>query len=161
MRIALDGCDGTGKTTICEKLTRVHHCNLIKLITQGDRSTRGYIELMSANNVIHDRTFMSEIIYPKYFNRETRLCAEDIPALFRMTQVFRINTFILTASTESILSRIRVRGDEYIKDMSLFEKINADYLALAKANNVPIIDTTNKTIDEIVEEIGGRLKYDS
>lgn len=153
MRIALDGCDGTGKTTISEKLANKLACNIVRLTYKGDRSTVAYQQLMRANNVVHDRTFISEIVYPKYFNRETRLRVKDVPALYKMFDVYKIKVFILTASTETIQERIGARGDEFISDMSKFEGINQDYLDIAKEHGYTVIDTTNKTIDEIVEEI--------
>ena len=153
MRIALDGCDGTGKTTITEKLANKLGCNIVRLTYNGDRSTRAYHQLMRADRVVHDRTFLSELIYPKYFNRETRLTVKDVPALFGMLSLYHIKVFILTASTETIQKRIGARGDEFISDMSKFEGINQDYLDIAKEHGYTVIDTTNKTIDEIVEEI--------
>lgn len=157
MRIALDGCDGTGKTTISEKLANELGCNIVRLTNGGDRSIRAYRELMSCDNVVHDRTFMSEIIYPMYFGRKSRLRKTSIPILTSYLNEFDIKMFILTASDETILERVGKRGDEFISDMSKFKDINADYLRIASKHNFTIIDTTNKTIDEIVEEIGGYL----
>lgn len=155
MRIALEGVDGTGKTTISEKLANKLGCNIVRLTNGGDRSHEAYRDLMSCENVVHDRTFISEIIYPKYFGRESRLKYTFIPALYMMMDRFDIKTFVLTASNETILERIRARGDEFISDESLFAKINNDYLRIAREMKFTVIDTTNKTIDEIVEEIGG------
>ena len=115
---------------------------------------------MSIENVIHDRTFMSEIIYPKYFNRESRLNTCCIPALFESINLYNIKVFILTASDETIIERIGKRGDEFIDSNDDFIKINQDYLDIAKQFNYTVINTSNKTIDEVVEEIEKELKYD-
>lgn len=157
-RIALDGCDGTGKTTISEKLANKLGCNIVRLTNGGDRSFRAYWETMSCHNVIHDRTFLSEIIYPKYFEKKSRLNKQFIPSLFEGLDFFGIKLFILTAKPETILERINIRGDEFIDDPAKFVQINQDYVDLANEHGFTIIDTTNKTIDEIVEEIGGYLK---
>lgn len=159
MVVMLDGCDGTGKTSISEKLANKLGCNIIRLTNGGDRSLMAYRELYSCKNVVHDRTFLSEVVYPKYFHRDSRLVSSDEAALFKLFRAkFKNNTFILTASDNAIRERIGKRGDEFISDMNLFKQINADYIRLAKKEGYHIIDTTNKSIDVIVEEIGGHLK---
>ncbi len=158
MRIALDGADGTGKTTISEKLANKFGCNIVRLTYGGDRSLKAYSSMMACDNVVHDRTFMSEIVYPKYFNRDSRLDSKIIPTLFELLKSYNIRLFILTAMPETILERINARGDEFIDDNEKFIQINSDYLKIASEHEFTVIDTTNKTINEIVEEIGGYLK---
>ena len=157
MRIALDGCDGTGKTTISEKLANKFGCNIVRLTYNGDRSFEAYYEMMSCENVVHDRTFLSEIIYPKYFGRSSRLNQSTVPMLFDLIESFNIKLFILTAKPGTILDRIDNRGDEFISDSEKFIRINQDYLEMAKEHGFTVIDTTDKTVDEIVNEIGGYL----
>lgn len=157
MRIMLDGCDGTGKTSVSEKLANNFGCNIIRLTYGGDRSPRAYYEIMRCDNVVHDRTFLSEVIYPKYFERKSRLDMNQVPYLFNLISFLNAKMFILTASSETIQNRIRQRGDEYIKDIDKFIEINQDYLEHAREHNICIIDTTDKTIDEVVKEIGGYL----
>lgn len=157
MRVAIDGCDGTGKTTIAEKLSNKLACNIIRLTYAGDRSIKAYYQMMSVDNIVHDRTFISEIIYPKYFERKSRLEPNSEGYLLKLFKNFSIKPFILTASPETIQERIKKRGDEYIKDIDKFTRINQDYLDYAKEHNICVIDTTNKTIDEVIEEIGGYL----
>lgn len=153
MRIIIDGCDGTGKTTVTEKLANELGCNIIRLTYNGDRSVMAYHQLMSINNVVHDRSFISEIIYPKYFRRSSRLESGCENYLQYFAEYIGIKSFILTASPETIQKRIKEREDDYIKDIALFESINQDYLNYAREHNIPVIDTTNKTIDEIVKEV--------
>lgn len=155
MRIALDGVDGAGKSSVTEKLANKFGCNIARLTYNGDRSFAAYVNFMLCENVVHDRTFISEIIYPKYFGKDSRLNPSVIESLYEMLTCQGINVFILTASDETILERIGKRGDEFIDDMNKFKAINRDYLELAKVHNFIVIDTTNKTIDEVVEEIGG------
>lgn len=157
MRVIIDGCDGVGKTSVCEKLANKFACNIIRLTHDGDRSIYAYLDLMTCNNVVHDRSFLSEIIYPRHFERESRIKKEDINTLYRILRFHDLKMFILTASPETIESRVSKRGDEYITDLSKLKDINDDYLRVAKRHGFTVIDTTNKSIDEIVEEIGGYL----
>lgn len=158
MRIALDGCDGVGKTTVAEKLANEFGCNIIRLTYKGDRSVAAYASMMNVENVVHDRTFISEVVYPKYFRRASRLSAASIPALFELIDQNDMKVFILTGSDETIRERIGKRGDEFIHNMDDFIEINRDYLNIAKMHGYTIIDTTNKSIEEVVKEIGGYLK---
>ena len=157
MRIALDGCDGVGKSTVAEKLANKFGCNIVRLTYGGDRSIKSYAQLMTCENVVHDRTFISEMIYPKYFGKVSDIMMHR-SALFSMLDELKINTFILTASPETIRARIESRGDEFIDNIGMLIQINDDYNYVAHSYNLKIIDTTNKTIDEIVEEIGGYIE---
>lgn len=157
MRVIIDGCDGVGKTSVCEKLANKLGCNIIRLTHDGDRSLHAYLDLMTCNNVVHDRSFLSEIIYPRHFDRESSIKKEDTNILYRILRFHDLKMFILTASPETIQSRVSKRGDEYITDLSKLKDINDDYLGVAKRHGFMVIDTTNKSIDDIVEEIGGYL----
>ena len=156
MKIYLDGCDGTGKTSVAEKLANKYGCNIIHLTNKGSRSFRSYLEMFRCDNMVHDRTFLSEVIYPKYFGRPTELCTYNISSLYEMLN--EVHLFILTASPETILKRVRERGDDFIDDYEKLIDINKDYLKLAEKHGYTVIDTTNKSIDDVVEEIGGYLK---
>lgn len=153
MRILIDGCDGTGKTSVCEKLANSLGYNITRLTHDGDRSFRTYMEIMIPDKMVHDRTFISEIIYPKYFNRNSRLNLKNICSLHDLIELYDTKVFILTASHKVICERIGVRGDEFITDYSIFEQINEEYRRYAMNNSFDIIDTSYKTIDAIVNDI--------
>ena len=158
MRILIDGCDGTGKTSVCEKLANKFGCNIVRLTHDGDRNFKTYSEAMIPDNMVHDRTFLSEIIYPKNFGRASRLIASSIPVLYQLIEQYDAKVFILTADNDEIVRRLNLRGDEFIDDFEKIKGINYDYIQIALIQNYVLIDTTNKTIDEVVEEIGGYLK---
>jgi thymidylate kinase len=151
----IDGCDGTGKTSVCEKLANKLGCNIIRLTHDGDRSFRAYSEAIIPDNMVHDRTFLSEIIYPKYFGRESRL--KNIHALYDLVDLYDAKVFILTANSDEIKRRLTARGDEFLDNFEIVEQINLDYYVTSKMYGYIVIDTTNKTVDEVVEEIGGYL----
>ena len=158
MRILIDGCDGTGKTSVCEKLANKFGCNIVRLTHDGDRNFKAYSEAMIPDNMVHDRTFLSEIIYPKNFGRASRLMHSSITALYQLIEQYDAKVFILTADNDEIVRRLNLRGDEFIDDFKKIKGINYDYIQIALIQEYILIDTTNKTIDEVVEEIGGYLK---
>ena len=88
MRILIDGCDGTGKTSVCEKLANKFGCNIVRLTHDGDRNFKAYLEAMIPDNMVHDRTFLSEIIYPKNFGRASRLMDSSISALYQLIEQY-------------------------------------------------------------------------
>ena len=153
MRVLIDGVDGTGKTSVCEKLANKLGCNIVRLTHDGDRNFRAYSEAIIPDNMVHDRTFLSEIIYPKNFGRASRLMDRSIPALYQLIEQYDAKVFILTADNDEIVRRLNLRGDEFIDDFEKIKGINYDYIQIALIQNYVLIDTTNKTIDEVVEEI--------
>ena len=157
MRIMIDGPDGAGKTSVCEKLANNLGCNIVRLTNGGDRSFRAYSEAIIPDNMVHDRTFLSEIIYPKYFGRPSRLPEKYQVALYDLVDLYQAKMFILVASNKELRRRLNIRGDEFLNDFKKIESINRDYGALAIMHDYEIIDTTNKTIDEVVREIGGKI----
>lgn len=158
MRILIDGCDGTGKTSVCEKLANKFGCNIVRLTHDGDRNFKAYSEAMIPDNMVHDRTFLSEIIYPKNFGRASQLMDSSIPALYQLIEQYDAKVFILTADNDEIVRRLNLRGDEFLDNFEKIKGINYDYIQIALIQEYILIDTTNKTIDEVVEEIGGYLK---
>lgn len=158
MRVLIDGVDGTGKTSVCEKLANKFGCNIVHLTHDGDRNFKAYSEAMIPDNMVHDRTFLSEIIYPKNFGRASRLMDSSIPALYQLIEQYDAKVFILTADNDEIVRRLNLRGDEFLDDFEKIKGINYDYIQIALIQEYILIDTTNKTIDEVVEEIGGYLK---
>jgi broad-specificity NMP kinase len=149
----IDGCDGTGKTSVCEKLANMLGCNIVRLTHSGDRNFRAYSEAIIPDNMVHDRTFLSEIIYPKYFGRAPRLMNCSIPALYSLLEQYEAKVFILTADNNEIRKRLIKRGDEFISNFEHVKGINRDYVQTALTNKYTVIDTTNKSIDDVVKEI--------
>jgi broad-specificity NMP kinase len=153
MRVMIDGCDGTGKTSVCEKLANMLGCNIVRLTHGGDRNFKAYSEAIIPDNMVHDRTFLSEIIYPKYFGRAPRLMNCSIPALYSLLEQYEAKVFILTADNNEIRKRLIKRGDEFISNLEHVKGINHDYVQTALMNEYTVIDTTNKSIDDVVKEI--------
>lgn len=133
------------------------NCNIIRLTKNGPRAVWSYRYLMFANDVIHDRSFLSELIYSKYFGKKVELSELEVKLLYNVIQGLNIKFFILTANIDEIYKRINSRGDEFIKDKKIFEKINNEYISIARHNNITLIDTTNKSIKDIIKEIRSYL----
>lgn len=157
MRVLIDGVDGTGKTSVTEKLANRLGCNIIRLTHDGDRNFRAYSESMIPDNMVHDRTFLSEMIYSSIFKRGSRLNIDCTSALFRLIDQYNAKVFILTANIVTLNERLNKRGDEFIDDFSVIEKIDLKYQQIAYLHDFEVIDTTCKNVDQVVDEIIKRL----
>lgn len=160
MRILIDGCDGTGKTSTCEKLANKLGCNIVRLTYNGDRRLRSYAEMMTLDNVIHDRTFLSELIYPKYFGKISKISSNGKNALLNLIDEYDAKVFILTASFSTIVERLRKRGDEFINDVNILKKVNDEYINYAEYMGYTVIDTSSLSVDEVVDRIERNIKHE-
>lgn len=158
MRILIDGCDGTGKTSVAEKLANCLNCDIIRLTHNGDGSFRKYMEVMIPENMVHDRTFISELIYPKYFGRKSKLDEGSEMTLFNLLEQYDCKVFIFTAAESELKKRLKARGDDFLKDFEQVKNINRDYLQIAYMYEFEIIDTTYKTVEEVVYEIERKIR---
>ena len=71
MKIYLDGCDGSGKSTLAKYLADRFNLDIFCLTKNSEKSKMRYIDIgLSLDNVVHDRTFFSEVVYPKIFCRD-------------------------------------------------------------------------------------------
>ena len=86
MLILLEGLDKTGKTTVAEGLRRVFKCDYMHMSAPAKHHNRkSYIAEMlhtlalTANkNVVVDRTWYGELVWPQVYNRQPLLTKEDV-----------------------------------------------------------------------------------
>lgn len=110
--IVLEGCDGTGKTTLASALaaeygyTIVHSDRTPDNIDLADR----YRSILALpGRIVLDRSFISELVYGPLRYGRSRLSASDATEL-ALRVADRDGTFVhLTASAEAIANRLRAR----------------------------------------------------
>lgn len=144
--IIIEGCDGVGKSTL-KKLLLKHYTYTIP---------------------VYDRGEFSNFIYAKKYNRLFSAMQRHLPILF----------ILLTADKNELKNRIIKRGKdenwkqkdldeeiEKISDQDLFIKYKTEFI---KDYHLIEIDTTNKTPNEVLNEIvilideyQNKLKIDS
>lgn len=147
--IVIDGCDGTGKTTLAEELAArfgvaVHHSartpDGIDLITwyQGILALPGLLIL--------DRGFLSEPVYGPRYHGRSRLTDTQIITLAGEVADRRGICVHVTAAAASIRERLVARGEPTVPDIDEIETISALYDdVFAKIrDHVPVVhlDTT-------------------
>lgn len=162
MRIIIEGCDGTGKSSVALKLAEIYEENILHMTRWGKKNFRSYFNQYSqVEPFISDRSFISEIVYSKVFNRDCGINDDEIDDLFRLLQNKEYKIVILICAINEIRRRLNIRNDESEDILKRIEKIQDEFMELAKEYHFCVINTTYKTIDEIVEEIQRRLLDES
>ncbi len=146
--IVIDGCDGTGKTTLAEAL----HEQLGYAVTHSARTPDGvnladrYGELLAMpGRIVLDRSFISELVYGPLLRGHSRITRS---AAVRLAQdvAQRGGTLVhLTGDPEFIASRLRSRDGtappvDHIRAVT--DGFHAMFALLAEAAPVITADTT-------------------
>ena len=159
MRIFLDGCDGTGKTTLAKYLSERFNLDIFCLTKEGVKSVKRYKELLSIDNVVHDRTFLSEVVYPPVFGRSRWLSDDVICELIdqyrKSDDIFVICTCDDRAIRERISHRFTFEYEEVVDNINY---INGSYKEIAIKYDLLLVDTYKLTLEEIGDIIEKEIK---
>lgn len=150
MRIIVEGCDGTGKTSVCTLLQEKLNIQKLKLDRKDPRDFNFYKELLKKDNIIYDRHFISEIIYPEIFNRPAKLLNYESKYLFELAKYLNYKIVILTSDIDIIKDRLLKKFEEKVI-INNVGKINNHYLMIAGRHNLQVIDTSNKLSEEVIK----------
>lgn len=144
MRIILEGCDGSGKSTFAESLASKYHCDILHMTRWSDKKFCTYVEKMSmTDNIIFDRCFISEYIYSRIFNRITDISDKDIKTLLNVAKALDYHIFILTCDDDELMKRLSDRNNETSEIIDNAIKINNAYFDFAKKYNIKLIRKEN------------------
>lgn len=152
MKIIIDSADGCGKTTLIEKLMETYKTDIIRMTKPGCKLPLAYVQKATLDEIISDRSFISEYIYSSYYKRKsfiTKEVFEKLLSIYRDFHEWKI--VLLCCDPDEIINRINTRGcdKEKIEDM---RAIDSMYRTIALTYNIPIIDTTNLTQEEVFEK---------
>jgi thymidylate kinase len=112
--IAIEGCDGVGKTTLAKRLAREHG---FRIVHSGptpaghDLRSRYRRILMEPGSVVLDRCFVSELVYGPLFREGSRLTSADVADLCQVLAERDGALLYVTASTGTVLERLGERGE--------------------------------------------------
>lgn len=159
MKIYLDGCDGVGKSTLATYLSERFAIDKFCLTKDSEKSIGRYMDF-KLDDVVYDRTFLSEVVYPEIFGREKRLSEKDIKFLLRWYSDNDTLFVICTAPDDEIKRRILARGVEHLEVIKNIDVINNAYREIAKKYNLMIVNTHVHSNEEIGDMIERRLKND-
>ena len=145
MLIILEGCDGTGKTTLAKLLSRVMDAEIIHCTTQTPNTFSFFESIVYASrekNIIVDRFCYGQYVYQDEFDRpmsymtlgeftdNERPVEDSWEALTRLELMminYGVKLIYVTADTDTIYKRLAFRGET-----ADVEDILAKYEALWK-----------------------------
>lgn len=152
MKIALTGTPGVGKTSIADELERRGY-KILRVESIADRFTIGYDDKRKCKIV--DEDALDE--YIRKLKVDGILIIEG-----HLSHLLNVDAvIILRCHPEELKRRLKMKGWE---EKKIKENVEAEALdiilqrALEKHEKIWEIDTTNKSIDEIVNEIERILK---
>lgn len=149
MKIILEGCDGTGKTTLAKILADRYGLDICHCTQDDPGDYEFYRQTLRKENVIWDRHTLGELVYPRVFGRKPKIGPEDARLLMHYAKESDVKVFVLTTDIESIHNRIDARGDEDIRVHDNLAEINRKFRLYATEFRIPIIDTSKMTLKEI------------
>lgn len=149
MKIILEGCDGTGKTTLAKILADKYGLDICHCTQHDAKDYDFYRQTLRKDNVVWDRHTIGELIYPKIFGRDHGMSPEDARLVISHSREEGVRTFVLTCDPEVIRRRLRDRGTEDYRIIVNSQSIDSLFKHYAREFDIPIIDTTKMTLDQI------------
>lgn len=149
MRIILEGVDGSGKTTLAKIFANEYGLDYCHCTASDPSDYDFYLNSARKDNVVWDRHTIGELIYPKVFDRPAQIGTEDARLILAHARNEGAKVFVLTADINVIRDRLIKRGGEHENIMKYLEYINDTFLFYAKQFNIPIIDTSQLTLNQL------------
>lgn len=166
MHIIIDGCDGCGKSTLVDKLVKEYNLDKVIMTKEGWKEKSSYIQKSSLDNVVSDRSFISEYVYSNVYKRQSKITDtvfDDLVSLYTIsTNPWLI--IVLNASVDTILERVNKRGideeskaevekkvERYEKTGMLLQKLARKYVLYLDTTDLSEIDVFNK-VKEFIDK---------
>ena len=135
MNIVIEGCDGTGKTTLAKFLAEIF--GLYYWHESAPRSLEEYHTMLSSGGVIFDRFCLGQFVY----NREEERKLSEDELKYLMSSIFKqTNTIMIyvDCATDVIINRLIERGEATDNDRLALTKwiknIRGTYKSLLNRN---------------------------
>lgn len=149
MEIIIEGCDGVGKTTLVNKLKKHYNIDSMHITSKDPNNYKFYKQLLLKKQVVYDRHFIGEMIYPSIFDRKQKLNNKQFKKLLACCNKNKVKILILTTDVDTILERLNERGNEHEKIIDNIEIINSLFLRYSQMYNIKVIDTTKINMREL------------
>jgi len=149
MKIIVEGADGVGKTTIVNYLAEKFNLTPRHITSKDLNTFLWYYNLLEDNeDIIFDRHFIGEMIYPYLFNRKPNLTNEQFNVLLNKAFNENYYIFIITADHDVIKKRLLQRGNEPEEVIKTFEYANIAFQAIAKRNYITTFESNDEKVFE-------------
>lgn len=149
MKIIIEGCDGVGKTELCDRLHLLTGLPVIHLNEKVGRYET-FIKLAMIDNMIFDRQIISEYVYAKAMARKQKVSLQDIHLFLEHYKKSKGKVYILRRSKSEIKEAIKEKGETY--NDALIKRVLYYYDEVATLFNIPVIEN-DKDMRLIAEDI--------
>jgi hypothetical protein len=128
--LALDGCDGTGKTTMANRLVTRHGFTVVHSARTPDGTdlTARYQRILAApGRLVLDRCFVSELVYGPLHHNRSRITLDEAVGLAEAVAARDGALIHLTGLPAAIHSRLLAREGSNAPGMSEVEALVTAY----------------------------------
>lgn len=126
MLIALEGCDGTGKTTLARLLAEVYDAEIIHCSTHTSNTVTFFRELINLSrerNIIADRWCYGQFVYQNPEDRPMGSLEEDsydnLAKLEEYMLMNEVKVILVDAPAKVIKQRLAARGETPINGLTV------------------------------------------
>jgi thymidylate kinase len=157
MKIIIEGADGTGKTTLSQKLLKHYNIKSYVHVNREDPNDYDfYKQTMKKTSVLFDRHFIGEMIYPKIFNRKQNLNTLTFEMLLEQSKKEQVKIIILYTDNFTLEERIIQKSESHEEFEEVIQnilEINRQFLEIAAKYHIEIIDTSKVSFKDICEKL--------
>lgn len=142
--VVLEGCDGTGKTTLADALAATHGHSVVHSgrTPDGHDLARRYREIIATpGKIVLDRCFISELVYGPLYHGRSRITLSAAIGLARIVAARGGVIVHLTGNSDVLADRLRAR-DGTNPAVGQIVAYHAAFALLQGAAPVITVDTT-------------------
>jgi thymidylate kinase len=151
-RFIIEGCDGVGKSTLAKKIAEAYGIDYVHVGTEDPSDWKFYFETLRKANVIFDRHFIGERVYPKFFGRRQLVGKYRFKQLLQHARELGYIVIILTANDEVLTAHNE--NDTFEAVRNNYKKINKKFVKIAQEYDIPLLNVFEMTETELMNTIG-------
>jgi len=151
--IVIEGCDLCGKSTLVKRLSEKYNLDIMHCTSHDPKDYTFYFNLLRKKNVVYDREWIGELIYPEIYMRISQLSIPEANNLMKFSNENNVKTLVLTCENEELQKRLSIRGEEVESVKENLSKINDSFVKYANQFNIPLVDTSKVDFEDICHYI--------
>lgn len=120
---------------------------------KGSKKYNDYICKSNLDNVISDRSFLSELVYTMTFQRRSSLTLSEYESLMKNYRERGWQFIILNASAKCLSERLNLRGGEDEYKVRNIDQLSKAYNAWAYWFNLPVLNSEHLDVNQLIKDL--------